>query len=438
MCGIMGDPELRSDESVLLRTQGIFVKSIPFEGILTNKRIILVDRATNLLPQKEIPLVTLKDFQAGENAIRDQIIILSVMAKTGETRQMILTFSRQTGGTRIKERDDWMRVLKENTSSSFEQVIRKVMPGIGQSSKKAARAAPPRIEIVSSPVSQKVPPAKKTAVKKEAEDIAPVKKIITTSTGSSFPPSAVKESDVSPPGYGTYCSRCGNRVPDGSKFCNRCGSQIVVPGNLAESKTPQAAVSQSSVPEYSDRTIQPLDKDISAREPLNIPSLTSVPSKTQGAASQRQEIPEEQISIVTPIESISSLSDSDLHGTSDKSEAAQPVIMDSHDSEQISTSGKPRVPQKPWDVLSGKPGKKVILGIIAVIIIVAVVLGAFFIYPMIVNSEGGTSGDVTAFTTIPTITKNSGTTTMPTRTIKPTATPTYRPTPGNSGSTVGI
>ncbi len=136
MCGIMGDPELRSDESVLLRTQGIFVKSIPFEGILTNKRIILVDRATNLLPQKEIPLVTLKDFQAGENAIRDQIITLSVMAKTGETRQMILTFSRQTGGTRIKERDDWMRVLKENTSSSFEQVIRKVMPGIGQSSKK--------------------------------------------------------------------------------------------------------------------------------------------------------------------------------------------------------------------------------------------------------------------------------------------------------------
>ena len=139
MCGIMGDPELRSDESVLLRTQGIFVKSIPFEGILTNKRIILVDRATNLLPQKEIPLVTLKDFQAGENAIRDQIIILSVMAKTGETRQMILTFSRQTGGTRIKERDDWMRVLKENTSSSFEQVIRKVMPGIGQSSKKLPR-----------------------------------------------------------------------------------------------------------------------------------------------------------------------------------------------------------------------------------------------------------------------------------------------------------
>ena len=91
----MGDPELRSDESILLRTQGIFVKSIPFEGILTNKRIILIDRTTNLLPQKEIPLVTLNDFQAGENAIRDQIITLFIVTKAGETRQMILTFSRQ-------------------------------------------------------------------------------------------------------------------------------------------------------------------------------------------------------------------------------------------------------------------------------------------------------------------------------------------------------
>ncbi len=72
----MGDPELRSDESVILRTEGIFVKSIPFEGILTNKRIILVDRVKNLLPQKEIPLVTIKDVEVGENAIRDQIISL--------------------------------------------------------------------------------------------------------------------------------------------------------------------------------------------------------------------------------------------------------------------------------------------------------------------------------------------------------------------------
>ena len=52
----MGDPELRSDETILIRSNGILVKSIPFEGILTNKRIFLVDRAKNLLPPKEISL----------------------------------------------------------------------------------------------------------------------------------------------------------------------------------------------------------------------------------------------------------------------------------------------------------------------------------------------------------------------------------------------
>ena len=432
MCGIMGDPELRSDESVLLRTQGIFVKSIPFEGILTNKRIILVDRATNIIPQKEISLVTLKDFQAGENAIRDQIITLSVMAKTGETRQMILTFSRQTGGNRIKDRDDWIRVLKENTSSSFEQVIRKVIPGAGQTPKKTPRAAPPRIEVISSPVSHNVPAAEKTAAKKEGEGIAPIKKIIKTDPVPSS--SAVKDSDGSPPGFGTYCSRCGNRVPDVSRFCNRCGSQIVVPGNLAESTTPKSAVPPPTVAEQSAGTIQPIEKGIPAIEPLIIPSLASVPSYPQGAVPQQPETPPEQTPLVTSPELISSWSDSNFPGTDEIPEPARPVIIDSRYSGPMPPSGKPPVPQKPWEGLSFKPGKKVILGIIVVIIIVAVVLGAFFLYPMISNSEG----NGTALNTVPTITKNTGTTVIPTKTLKPTATVTYRPTPGNSGSTVGL
>ena len=74
-------------------------------------------------------MFTIKEVESGENAIRDQIITLSVMAKTGETRQMILTFSRQAGGNRIKERDAWARIIKDNASSSFDQVIRKVIPG---------------------------------------------------------------------------------------------------------------------------------------------------------------------------------------------------------------------------------------------------------------------------------------------------------------------
>ena len=96
----MGDPEFRSGEKILLRTQGIFVKSIPFEEILTNKRIFLVDRVKNLLPPKEILLETLKKVESGENTIRDQTLTLSIEANPRRNpADDPLTFSRRAGGT---------------------------------------------------------------------------------------------------------------------------------------------------------------------------------------------------------------------------------------------------------------------------------------------------------------------------------------------------
>jgi hypothetical protein len=436
MCGTMGDPELRSDESVLLRTQGIYVKSIPFEGILTNKRIILVDRTTNLLPQKEIPLVTLKDFQAGENAIRDQIITLSVLARTGETRQMILTFSRQTGGNRIKERDDWMRAIKENTSSSFEQVIRKVIPGVGQAPRKSPRTGSPRIEIISSPVSQDIPSPEKTAVMKERDDTAPIKKIIKTSPAPTSSSPAGKEIDASPPGLGTYCSRCGNRVPDSSKFCNRCGSQIVVPGSVAASAISKPMDHQPAAAEHTAGDVQPIGKDIPKGEPLIVHFPANTPSGSPRAVSPQPEILQEQNSDVILPEAISSWSDSDFPEPDEKSEPARPVIIDSTGSEPMPPPGKPPVPQKPWDGHGFNLSKKAVLGIIAIIIIVAILLGAYFLYPMISDSDGVNPDNGTAV--VSTNTTNPGMATTPVGTQKPATTATYRPGPGNSGSRVGL
>jgi hypothetical protein len=227
-------------------------------------------------------------------------------------------------------------------------------------------------------------------------------------------------------------------VPDVSRFCNRCGSQIVVPGNLAESIPPKAAAPSPTVAEQSARTIQPIEKGIPAIEPFIIPSLASVPSNSPGAAPQQPETPREQTSIVIPMESIPSWSDSNLPATDEIPEPSRPVIIDSPNSEPMPPSGKPPVPQKPWEGLSFKPGKKVVLGIIVVIIIVAIVLGAFFLYPMISNAEAVIPDNGAALNTVPTITKNPGTAVIPSKTLKPTTTATYRPTPGNSGSTVGL
>jgi hypothetical protein len=236
----MDDPELRGDENILVRTPGVYVKAIPFEGILTNKRIILIDRATNLLPPKEIPLVTVMDVEGGENAIRDQIIKLAILTKTGETRQMILTFSRQTGGNRIKDRDTWLKTIKDNTSSTFEQVIRKVIPGTGQASKKPRRGPSPRIEVIRSPMVQQGGGAEKTAGPQEQEKIPSVKKIIETGPVPGEPAAEKPGAGPSSLQLGTYCSRCGARVPEKSGFCNRCGSKIFVPGSGIVPTPPRA------------------------------------------------------------------------------------------------------------------------------------------------------------------------------------------------------
>ena len=89
----MGDPSFNSDERVLIRTPGIHVKSIPFEGTLTNHRIILTDRVKNILPSKDIPLATIQRVGVGVNAIQDPILNISVIPHPGEVRQMVLTFS---------------------------------------------------------------------------------------------------------------------------------------------------------------------------------------------------------------------------------------------------------------------------------------------------------------------------------------------------------
>jgi hypothetical protein len=207
---------------------------------------------------------------------------------------------------------------------------------------------------------------------------------------------------------------------------------------LAESIPPKAAAPSPTFAEQSARTIQPIEKGIPAIEPLIIPSLASVPSNPPGEVPQQPETPREQTSIVIPPESIPSWSDSNFPAPDEIPEPSRPVIIDSPNSEPMPPSGKPPVPQKPWEGLSFKPGKKVVLGIIVVIIIVAIVLGAFFLYPMISNAEAVIPDNGAALNTVPTITKNPGTAVIPSKTLKPTTTATYRPTPGNSGSKVGL
>lgn len=429
----MGDPELRNDEKILLRTPGVFVKSIPFEGILTNKRIILVDRAANLLPQKEIPLVTIRDVEAGENAIRDQIITLSVLLRSGEKRQMILTFSRQTGGNRIRERDAWLKALKEHTSSGFEQVVRKVIPGRGQPPKKPGTSSSPRIRVIGSPHAQNVPPSGNLPEKQERPEVVPIKKIIEVPPAQASPEPRKNASFTSSPQLGTYCSRCGNRVPDGSGYCNRCGSRIVVPNNggasiVAPVVKPQLRTEEHSHPAFAeDGTGEPYIERSAERIPSGtLPSVDNEPDRP----AEREPAP--RVTVTAPVvREEQSVRDGEL------SEPEVPVVPDSRPPEAVSAAGVPGGPKKPWQGFSVKPGKKAVIGVVVVIIVIAVILGGFFIYPMISESPGTTPDTGASTTTLPTIVKTVATP-KPTQPIVPSVMTTRTIVPGNRPANVGF
>jgi hypothetical protein len=436
----MGEPDLRSDETVLVRTPGVFIKSIPFEGILTNKRIVLVDRAKNLLPPKEIPLATIKDIEGGENAIRDPIVTVTVITRTGETRQMVLTFSRTAGGNRNKERDEWVKTLKENVSSSFEQVIRKGTPGFDQPHKRPEPVRSPRIEVTGTPVK---PAAARPLQKKEVDTIHPIKKIIENTPSST--PIAAKEPVAPSPGFGTFCSRCGTKVPEGSGFCNRCGSSIIPPGSATPVFRPPA---QRPV----DREIQSIEP-LMERSPVKVPAdpLPSIPPEPpvvqkppQPAPSPVYDNPPEPVATPElPVQRTTQRAPSPLYDnppepvavpepapavTAPKPKPAKkrliPRLFSPKELTQtplnpasMPTAASPP-PKKPRRVIR-MPGKKVFMAIgVIILIIVIVVAGVVFVYPKISGSGSSPSGSsVPSSTPSPTAGTTASSTPLPAGTI---------------------
>ncbi|PKL63709.1 MAG: hypothetical protein CVV32_12350 [Methanomicrobiales archaeon HGW-Methanomicrobiales-3] len=404
----MGDPEIHNDEKVLLRTPGVYVKSIPFEGILTNKRVILVDRAKNLLPPKEIPFATIKNVESGENAIRDQILTLSVMAKTGGTRQMILTFSRQEGGKRIKERDEWARIIRENIGSSFDNVIRRVIPG-NEPQAPAAPPAPSRIRVIT-PIQPAAEPVPSAPVRSEPATVHPLRKIIEAGTIASSPASpAPTRSEAPAPAQYVFCTRCGNKVPHDSAFCNRCGSAIVAP-SAPGSPPPQPAA--ASAPQSQ----RPIDQDITTIEPLIERSTVRIP-----ADPLRKPIPDVSVN-----ESLA-WDDDESSSPAPEPVAAPARIPAERDTTPAPAApgpaAAPPVPKKPKRSFGFTPSRNMLLGVGAVVLLLVIVaVGALVVLPML--SSGGLSLPSVPGDAGPTPTSSSSTTlTMGTIQIRETPAP---------------
>ena len=248
--------ELDRDESVILETRNIKFKSISFDAILTNKRIILTDSKKNVFPAQDIALSTVRNVETGENAIRDHYLVLSSVTETGEKQRTVLTFVRQSGGERKRECHEWAQKLKSLIPPSDRNVPHADFPvQSGESVTKEETPAPAQSGATTT-----------RPTKKKIETSLPLGKITEKTPVAPIP----KETSSLP--TGSFCSRCGNRVPLKSTFCNRCGAPI----QQSYERTP---VSKPVITGEPDRSQEPTSPP--ARVAVPPPAVSPVITETQ-------------------------------------------------------------------------------------------------------------------------------------------------------------
>lgn len=109
----MGSPYLSTNESIILSAHDIVINTVPAEAILTNQRLMLVDRThPRLLPQ-DIPFSAIETVTIGDNSGNDPALSLSVVTPDGTRQPLGMVFPQAPRIHRTGERDEWAARLKE-------------------------------------------------------------------------------------------------------------------------------------------------------------------------------------------------------------------------------------------------------------------------------------------------------------------------------------
>jgi hypothetical protein len=274
VCGTIGNNDLDREESIILETRNIKFKSISFDAILTNKRIILTDRKKNVIPAQDIALSTIRNVEAGENAIRDHYLVLSIVTETGEKQRTVLTFVRQAGGERKRECREWaQKIISLIPSSARNAPHEDSSVQSGESVTKGETQAP----VQSSATTTR-------PTKKKIETSLPLGKITEKTPVAPIP----KETSSLP--TGSFCSRCGNRVPLKSTFCNRCGTPI----QQSYEQIPVSKPVINAEPDHSQEPISPPAR-VSVPPPADSPVITETQVSVPPSAGSTEKHKESQI-----------------------------------------------------------------------------------------------------------------------------------------------
>jgi len=430
----MAYPDLYSDESIVLKAQNIKVKSVSFEAVLTTRRLILVDSKKHLIAPQEILLATVRDIEPGENAIRDSTITLSIITPTGATRQMILTFSKVSGGERKRESDEWVKALKQMIASGVRHPIMPDPQYPPESYQDAADMYPSSVHVEA----VNVPPMPTQKRKIEVARPGPIKKIVDTTPQMPVP----VETSTMP--TGSFCNRCGSRVPPESAFCNKCGTPVVtdseIEAHLATANEPAAPqvpqVQVHTPPAYGTYNKErPIEEVIHSIEPLiedSVPRTTVAPVIPSPYASHTHE------TLQTPV--ADPADDAPAPETPATTGVSWPVIGSSTEpapATEASPSSEPPMPPAPAlpPAIPSAPArskKPIIIG--ALVLVVLIVIGAVFILPMLTG--GGTTPQTPVEVITPSTTVPPTTHVTPAKTIMPVTTAATTETSGETPVTV--
>ncbi len=135
----MGYPELDRDESIILEAKNVKFKSISFDARLTNRRIILVDSRKNIIPPQEILLATIWQVDAGENAIRDHLLSLTILNNAGKRTRSSSPFhgypGRNGNGSAMTGQRDCRVLSIRQLQGGGLQILRHLNPSLGKNRK---------------------------------------------------------------------------------------------------------------------------------------------------------------------------------------------------------------------------------------------------------------------------------------------------------------
>ena len=423
----MGYPELDRDESIILETRNIKFKSISFDAILTNNRIILTDSKKNVIPSQNIALSTIRNVEAGENAIRDHFLILAIITDTGEKHQMVLTFVRQAGGERKRECSEWAKKLKSLIPAPTRETTPANIP--------VSNGEPVTKGEVLTPAQGGATTTR--PAKKKIETALPLGKITEKTPVAPIP----KETSSLP--TGSFCSRCGNRVPFKSTFCNHCGTPIKHPSERTSASQPGI----TSVPVPPLTPLPPVTRVTvppPAPQPVIIETQVTVPPSAGSRGEHQSSQIDQIIHSIEPLieDSVPRTQQSaplvQKHDYLQKTETAAPEPQAASPSQvlwpvlpnaespvastQESTAGEPETPQPhPVPGTTGKKPNYLAIGIL-IIAILPILAGLVIVANIMSGPSGGlaaTTPVTTVVTTIPTPTPQLTRTSAATTTTSP-------------------